>query len=747
MKKRIFGLIGIIVIIIVSIVIEVEPSNPTEVPYEQGDRLKLRIAGDNNFPPYEFIDEKGEYKGFNIEIMRAIEDAMNIEIELIPMRWSDAINALERGLIDAIQGMSKIPSREEKFEFTQSTIINSSGIFIKKDTDYIRDIEDLKGARIAYQVGDISEDKIQEIPFAIMVPRHNQVEGIKALLEDEADAFIGNKAVAIHKLNKMRKADKVKIVGEPLGETSYGPVTMPGNSQVYSILNQGLTLIKDDGIYDKIYKKWFGDQLSFGYFSIRNYLKQIIIAVGVVFAIILVFIIWNKRLQIEVAKRTEELEMANKDLKSHQERIYNLAYYDTVTSLPNRLYFTEELEETIEGLNNGEILSVLYFDLDRFKHINDTLGHKIGDEVLKLVGKRLGTIRNKNNVLARASGDAYIMLIRDIKSEGEALKLAKKIIDEFNNPILVEKYRLYLTISIGVAIYPEAGRDSTSLIKNAEVALYKAKDMGGNSYFKYNEEMGKQEYINLNTLNELREAVTNNEFVLYYQPKIDIKTKDIIGMEALIRWQNPKRGLVFPDKFIPLAEDTGLIFPIGEWVIKEACRQNKEWIDKGYKPRRISVNISARQFQYYKFLETVSNALKDTGLEPDYLGLEITESVAISDIEHTIDVLRQLKELGVFVIMDDFGTGYSSLSYLKEMSIDEIKIDRTFVDGIETNEKNRAISNTIILLAKQFNILVTAEGVESREQLDILENLGCDKAQGYYFSKPIPEKEFEKLLD
>lgn len=258
---------------------------------------------------------------------------------------------------------------------------------------------------------------------------------------------------------------------------------------------------------------------------------------------------------------------------------------------------------------------------------------------------------------------------------------------------------------------------------------------------------GKREYENLTILNELRQAVTNDEFLLYYQPKIDIRSKEIVGMEALIRWDNPNRGLIFPDKFIPLSEETGLIFPIGEWVLREACLQNKKWIQMGYKPRRVSVNISARQFQYYNFLDIVSNILAETRLRPEYLGLEITETTAISDIEYTIDVLNKLKELGVFVIMDDFGTGYSSLSYLKEMNIDEIKIDRAFIWDIEKNEKNRAISRTIALLAKQFNILVTAEGVETKEQLDILEEIDCDIAQGYYFSKPIPAKEFEKLLD
>lgn len=274
----------------------------------------------------------------------------------------------------------------------------------------------------------------------------------------------------------------------------------------------------------------------------------------------------------------------------------------------------------------------------------------------------------------------------------------------------------------------------------------KQKKGGGNSYFKYNEEVGRRGYDNLTTLNQLRQAVINEEFILYYQPKISLNNGEIIAMEGLIRWQNPKRGLVYPDEFIPLAEETGLIFSIGEWVLREACSQNKLWIDKGYKPRRVCVNISARQFQHYNFLDMVSTILKETHLEPKYLGLEITETTAVSDITYTINVLNRLKELGVFVIMDDFGTGYSNLSYLSEMSIDELKIDKSFVWDLEKNEKNRAISKTIILLAKQFNILVTAEGIESEKQLNILKELGSDTGQGYYFSRPVPPVELEKLL-
>ncbi len=314
-------------------------------------------------------------------------------------------------------------------------------------------------------------------------------------------------------------------------------------------------------------------------------------------------------------------------------------------------------------------------DLDKFKHINDTLGHEIGDKVLEISGGKRFRGMHKYNILARAGGgDSFMLLIKDIDNKEEALKLAKKIVGDFKQPILVGEHKLYLTTSIGIGIYPEAGENSIDLIKNSEIALYRAKDMGGNSYFLYNKEIGENERLNLTKLNELREAVNNKEFVLYYQPKIDIRTREIIGMEALIRWDSPKTGLIFPDKFIDLAEDAGLIFLIGgEWVIKEACRQNKMWIDKGYKPRRVSVNISPRQFQYYNFIDTVYEALEETGLPPKYLGLEITESIAIYDIEHTMELLEELKALGVFIIMDDFGTGYSSLTYLNEMSIDELK--------------------------------------------------------------------------
>ena len=342
------------------------------------------------------------------------------------------------------------------------------------------------------------------------------MEGIKALLEGEADAFIGNKITAIYQLNKMKKADKVKIVGMPIGETAYGPVTYKDNKDVYELLNAGIDKIKEDGIYDKIYKKWFGDEMSFGRFMLLGYIKEIFIILLIITIIILGLYYWNKKLKIEVSKRTNELEIANKNLMMQQQEIYRLAYFDPKTSLPNRLYFIEELNKSID---KSIKLAVLYLNLDRFKHINNTLGHNIGDEILRLIGLRLEELIGEGNLIARGGGDGFFILIKDLMDKDEAVDVAKRIIEDFKQPLIVEGYKLYLTTSIGIAVYPEAGTTSSYLIKNAEAALYRAKDVGGNSYFIYDETIGIKEYENLTMLNELRQAVNNEEFVLYYQPK------------------------------------------------------------------------------------------------------------------------------------------------------------------------------------------------------------------------------------
>lgn len=707
----------------------------------------LRIAGDNDHPPYEYVDENGNYKGFNVDIMRAVGIELGIEIEFAPMEWKEAINALEEGEVDAIQGMSKTNDRKKLFSFASPTVTNSQAMFVLKGTNYITELTDLSDVRVSFQEGDINEEMIHSIPGIIAIPKKNQKEAIHSLLNGESEVFIGNRLTGLYYLQKEKKTDLIKIAGEPIGVVEYGPATKKGNGRVRDKLSLGIETIKKNGTYQKIYKKWFGENLLSRGYILQVFIKEIVSGALIIVLVILFFVFWNKKLKSEVSKRTSELENANRNLIIHQEKIHNLAYYDTVTGLPNRIYFTEALNEAIDAPRKDDKKhAILNLDIDRFKHINDTLGHDIGDKILMMAGKRIAEILDKTDVLARVGGDEFFVMVKDISNDADVIKVAEAIIRQFKKPFTITDYELFITTSIGISIYPEGGEDFQELMKTSDLAMYKAKDTGGNSYFIYNEALSERELENLILINKLRQAEENNEFIVYYQPKVEASTGNIAGMEALLRWKHRKDGLILPSKFIPIAEETGLIVSIGDWVLLNACRQTKAWIDKGYGPMCVSVNISARQFKNYSLVDTVSRVLIETGLDPQYLELEITESIAIIDIKYTINVLKRLKEIGVHISIDDFGTGYSSLNYLKEMSVDELKIDRTFIKDINLNPKNMAISKTIILLAHQLGLQVTAEGVETEEELKFLKENNCDKIQGYYYSPPVPNVQFEEFL-
>lgn len=706
----------------------------------------IKLAGDHNHPPYEYIDDSGIFKGFNIDIINAIANEMGLKVEIIPMEWNDAIIALDNNEVDGIIGMSQNQERLEKYRFTSPTVINEQVIFTRKDTVHINELADLQGLRMAYQKNDYNESIILGIPNIIPHPKSGQDEALAALEKGEVDATMGNKLVGMYYLQKNKMTDLVKVVGEPISTVKYGPVVRKDNEELFQVLEKGLEAIRRNKVYDKIYKKWFGEDISYIKMIFDVYRKQIISVVIVICLIFLSLYFYNKKLQKEVLKRTSELEIANKDLIEHQKEIYNLAYYDPITSLPNRVYFTEELNNILENIEeNKNFFAVLLLDLDRFKHINDTLGHNVGDHILKLLGMRLKKLVKDDDIIARIGGDEYYILIKNIDHTDDVIKLANIIIEDFKKPFHIKEYELYLTTSIGISLYPDGGLDSQSMIKNADLALYKAKEFGGNAYYIYGIEIQSTGLERMMLLNQLRQALENNEFVLHYQPQIDILTGKIRGLEALIRWNHPEQGLLYPDKFIPLSEETGLIIPMGEWILREASIQAKKWIDLGH-DITISVNISAKQFQNRGFISEVINAIDESGLNPRNLILEITETIAISNIDYTLNILDTLGKLGISVAIDDFGTGYSSLNYLNEMNVNELKIDRSFIWDIEKNDKNKMISNTIIVLAKQLGLKVTAEGVENKEQLEILSEMKCDIAQGYHFSKPVSKEKIDGII-
>ncbi len=433
--------------------------------------------------------------------------------------------------------------------------------------------------------------------------------------------------------------------------------------------------------------------------------------------------------------------------QKYEETIWRQAFHDTLTGLPNRMLFIDRLSLALAHTKRSkQMLAVIFLDLDRFKLINDTLGHEIGDQLLKSVALRLQECVREGDTIARLGGDEFTLLLPEIiKSEGAA-KIAQKIIEEILQPFHIGDHELYISTSIGIALYPSDGEDADTLLKNADTAMYLAKERGRNNYQFYTPALNKKTIERMTMENELRRAIERKEFVLHYQPKVNIKTSKIIGMEALVRWQHPVRGLIPPADFIPIAEETGMIVPLGEWVLRTACAQNKAWQDAGFEPLSISVNLSGRQFQLQNLAVVIKRILKETDLAPYWLELEITESTAMQNADYTIETLNKLKEMGVQFSIDDFGTGYSSLSQLKRFPVDKLKIDKSFVVEIGKGHDSEIIASTVIVLGKSLKLGVIAEGVETEEQLNFLKKYQCNEMQGFLFSKPVTADEFSALL-
>jgi len=433
--------------------------------------------------------------------------------------------------------------------------------------------------------------------------------------------------------------------------------------------------------------------------------------------------------------------------KHAEERIRHLAHYDELTGLANRSMFSQSLSHAIaKAQRNSMELAILFIDLDRFKNINDTLGHGAGDSVLKEVAERLRGCLRESDTIGRLSGDEFVVLLEEMSQSMHCTEVAQKILAAIARPFTLDTQEFHLTASIGISTYPADSEDLQGLLKNADIAMYRAKELGRNNFQFYSAQMNIHTLERLALESGLRRALERNEFVLHYQPKVDIHSGRISGMEALLRWQHPTMGLIPPMKFIPLAEETGLIVPIGEWVLRTACARNKSWQEQGLPPLCVSVNLSARQFTHENLLQDVARVLNETGLDAAFLELEITESMVMHDPEHAVELLSELKAMGISISIDDFGTGYSSLSYLKRFPIDSLKIDRSFIKDLPLDGDDAAITQAIIAMAHGLKLKVTAEGVETGEQLSFLSIQKCDEMQGFHFSKPLPEHEFVLLV-
>ncbi|MHB8842350.1 MAG: sensor domain-containing protein [Candidatus Aquicultor sp.] len=433
--------------------------------------------------------------------------------------------------------------------------------------------------------------------------------------------------------------------------------------------------------------------------------------------------------------------------KQAAEMLNYIAYYDALTGLPNRMLFYDRFTTAINNASrNGDMLAIIFLDLDNFKTVNDTLGHGVGDQLLHDVAVRLKDNLRSADTIARLGGDEFIVLLPRLRRTQDAAKITQKIIDSLRPPFSFGDREFHITASAGVALYPNDGDGAHALLRNADIALYRAKEYGKDSYQFYIPAMGDKALERLALENSVRKALERQEFLLYYQPIVDLTTGNIVALEALLRWQHPDHGLVYPSEFIPILEETGLIIPVGEWVVNTACKQAKTWQDKGLPPIRMAVNLSPRQFQQEGMVEMICEALDKSGLSPEYLELEITESAVMKDVDSAVTMFHKLKELGMYISVDDFATGYSSLSFLKRFPADTLKIDQSFIRDAIQNTNDAEIARAIITLAHNLGMKAIAEGVETVEQLEFLRRLKCDEIQGYVFSRPLPVQEATELL-
>ncbi|MCK5662949.1 MAG: EAL domain-containing protein, partial [Thiotrichaceae bacterium] len=446
---------------------------------------------------------------------------------------------------------------------------------------------------------------------------------------------------------------------------------------------------------------------------------------------------------IGVGRDITDMKITEQQLKRNELSLHHLAHHDTLTELPNRLLLVDRLRQSIKKAERASAgLAVMFIDLDHFKEINDSLGHSIGDQLLQAVAARLKETIRKEDTAARLGGDEFTIILEQLEDSKYASKLAEKLLLAFKKPLKLRDREITITLSIGISLFPEHGNDTETLLRNADSAMYRTKNEGRNGFSMYTEDLTIRAVERVVLEAALRKAIGNNELLLYFQPQIDLKNNKIVGAEALIRWIHPEEGLILPGRFIPLAEEIGLIDEIGMWVFETSCEKIVEWERAGYSELKVAINISGRQLMDHDFALKIRQVLDRTGCKPELIELEITEDYLIKHPERTVSQFNELRDIGMKIAIDDFGTGYSSLTYLKQFPISKLKIDYSFIRDVLVDTNDQAITRAIIALGQSLGLTVIAEGVESKQQHEFVLAEGCDEAQGYYYARPIPELEF-----
>ena len=721
----------------------------------------VRVGIFENMPAAGY-QEQGRAQGMYVEILESIAESEGWMLHYVPGTMVESIARLTRGDIDMLITLARSEKRAQQLEFTAESPLSTWGeVYLPPESD-IQSILDLDGKTVAVMRSSLflnGAEGLQrmaerfEIDIEYLESADNQA-AMQAVAEGAADAALVNRLVALEQASQMglkRSAILIKPIAIRFA------FRRGHNADLRLTIDLYIRELKTQHTarYNDILGRWLGNE---GRLGMPAWLVPGAYGAGTFILMLIGFNLYTRHQirratqQIRSQKELLEREVAERQLtelklREQEQRLKHLAHHDSLTGLPNRILFLDRLTHAMALVQRDHSqLAVLFIDLDQFKKINDSLGHAAGDQVLCEASRRIRARMRVSDTLARLGGDEFVVLLEQLQSDADAAVVAGNIAEVLYQPMSIAGSELFITGSVGISIYPRDGDSTESLMQAADVAMYRAKEQGRNNYQFYQKGMNARTRELLQRQSDLRKAVENDQLLLHYQPQFDLDSGDMVGIESLVRWQLPGTGLVPPAEFITLAEESDLIVDIGNWVLREACSQNRAWQDAGLPPTRVAVNVSARHFWRHDFIETLDQALQESGLDPRWLELEITESMVMNDVDQAVRTMSAVRARGIHLAVDDFGTGYSSLNALKMFPINKLKIDFSFVRDLLTDPDDAAIVESIIALAGNMGLESIAEGVEHAEQVDMLRNLGCGQAQGFLFARPMSAARVEPML-
>jgi len=717
-------------------------------------KKKITICVDPKWRPYEWIDEEGKYQGIGADYFRLFAKTVPLQIELYKTdNWSQTMAAIKSKKCDLLP-MAGITQERKKFlNFTQPYYFAPYVVATTIDKSFVEDFRDKLDKKYAVITHSAVIDDLQRLYGNIDIVEVDTVkEGLQLVSEGEVFGFI-NTAKVISFFIQENSLENIKIDAKLPSGYHLAIATNKDEAMLRDIFDIAIKNVNEQEL-ENIKNRWYSVVLE----TRKDYafIYKIIAFFTLVFLALVYRAVVLRKANLELEEKVQEKTLALQTLNTKLENkveqrtkeLEHQAYYDVLTNLPNRLLFQDRLHIAIEKAKRNENLVALYFiDLDLFKQINDSLGHHIGDEVLKIVATRLSKIVRKEDTLARLGGDEFTLLVESADNLQECISVAQKMLSISKNPINIENHTLYISLSIGISLSPQDALNAMDLLKNADAAMYRAKEEGRNNFQFYSPEMSKMAYEKVVMQSRLRQAIHRDEFEVYYQPQIDVVNHKVVGFEALVRWMDPQRGVITPDEFLGVAQETGLIVEIDEIVLRKAIKQFSIWHKEALCDGRISLNIAAKELSSDEHLDTLAKELEKNNLESKCLELEITESDIMRNPESAIIKLQKLHALGIKISIDDFGTGYSSLAYLKRFPIDKLKIDQSFVRDIPEDEEDCAIVKAVIALGENLGLTLIAEGVQTKEQEKFLVENGCTLIQGYLYAKPMSATDTELFLE